>query len=141
MQRLLDHLAGLGHRTVHCFNTQPVDFVVEQRIEQWSLWLAAQQLTGRLLNDPDQSYGDPTRHAHQFMKRALSAGPLDATAVMCVTMPAAIGVMRALYERNIVVGRDVSVCAANDEGLAEFLLPEPDLDADARPGPVPVGRG
>ena len=30
MQRLLDHLAGLGHRTIHCFNTQPVDFVVEQ---------------------------------------------------------------------------------------------------------------
>jgi hypothetical protein len=135
VQRLLDHLASLGHRTIDCFNAQPVDAVVEQRIEQWSLWRAAQGADGELINDPDASNGDPPRHAYAAMARRLAERPFVATAVMCVTMPAALGVMRAMYERGIKVGSDVSVCAANDEGIASLLCPS--LTATRMPDPLP----
>jgi LacI family transcriptional regulator len=135
VQRLLDQLAGLGHRSIHCFNSQPVDSVVEQRIEQWSLWRAAQGASGKLLNDPDDSYGDPPRKAYESMSRRLAEGPFGATAVFCVTMPAALGAMRAMRERGIIVGKDVSVCAANDEGIAAYLYPS--LTATQMPDPLP----
>jgi hypothetical protein len=44
------------------------------------------------------------------------------TALFCTTSPAAIGAMRALHEAKLEIGRDVSVCTVNDEGMAPFLL-------------------
>jgi DNA-binding LacI/PurR family transcriptional regulator len=135
IQRLLDHLAEFGHRRIHCFNSQPIDSVIEQRIEQWSLWCAAQDAEGELLNEADTSYGDPVKKAYESMSVRLSRGPLNASGIICMTMPAALGVMRALYERGIQVGRAVSVCAANDEGMAAYLCPS--LTATRMPDPQP----
>jgi hypothetical protein len=45
-----------------------------------------------------------------------------ATALFCTTGPAAIGAMRAFHEAGREIGRDVSICAVNDEGMAPFLL-------------------
>jgi len=135
VHRLLDHLAALGHRKIHCFNSQPMDSVVQDRIEQWSLWLAAQGASGSLINEPDVSYGDPARRGYEAMSQRLAEGPLNATAVMCVTMPAALGAMRAMYERGLQVGKDISLCAANDEGLASYLCPS--LTATRMPDPAP----
>jgi hypothetical protein len=70
-----------------------------------------------------------------MLVRRLAAGPLGATALLCLTMPAALGVTRALYERGLVVGKDVSVCAANDEGIAAYLCPS--LTATRMPDPTP----
>lgn len=133
--RLLDHLTGLGHRTIHCVNSQPMDLVIEQRIGQWELWRVAQGCKGELLNDPEESYGHPIKKAHQIMSRRLKQRPLEATALVCLTMPAALGVTRALYEHKLVLGKDVSLCAANDEGLASYLCPS--ITATQMPDPAP----
>jgi len=37
VQKLLDHLAGLGHRKIDCFNVQPMDSTLETRIQQWNV--------------------------------------------------------------------------------------------------------
>lgn len=133
--RLLDHLAELGHRTVDCFNSQPVDAVVEQRISQWMLWKSAQRAGGELCNHPDASYGDPPKHAYEVMAKRLRQGPLKSTAIICVTMPAALGVMRALYEKGLRIGKDISVCAINDEGVCAYLCPS--LTATRMPDALP----
>ncbi|MDB5325498.1 MAG: yvoA [Phycisphaerales bacterium] len=135
VQRLLDHLAGLGHRVIHCVNSQPMDSVIIQRIQQWVLWRSVQDIKGELLNEPDQSYGDPARKGYDLMARRLAAGPLAASAIIAMTMPAAMGVQRALYERGIVVGKDISLCVANDEGLAAYLCPS--MTATRMPDPLP----
>jgi hypothetical protein len=132
---LLDHLTQLGHRTIHCFNTQPLDSVVAQRIEQWERWRSKQNSAGQLMNHPDKSYGNPAQWAHDAMSNRLAEGSLSGTAVLCITMPAAAGAMRAMFEAGLTVGRDVSVCAANDEGLAAFLWPR--LTSTRMPDPIP----
>ena len=38
-------------------------------------------------------------------------------------MPAAIGLQRAMFERGEVAGRELSICCANDEGLARYMCP------------------
>lgn len=134
VQQLLDHLAALGHRTIDCFNIQTVDSVIAARIEQWNLWRAANQMEGRLLGDPVRPYMDvPRAQAYQQMNKLLDEG-WNGTALCCTTAPAAIGAMRALRDRKIEVGKDVSVGVINDEGMGRYLspsltsieMPEPD---------------
>ncbi|MCW3062019.1 MAG: yvoA [Capsulimonas sp.] len=121
---LLDHLADLGHKRVAAFNTQPLVTVIEQRMDQWSLWLAERGFTGERVNEPEPSYGYPLERAYTVAKDRLTRGVgFGGTAVFCVTMPAALGLMRAMYEEGLQVGRDISICCAFDEGIARFLCP------------------
>jgi hypothetical protein len=121
---LLDHLTDLGHHRISVFNTQPVDSIIKQRLEQWRLWLATQGLTGQLVNEPEESYGEPLERAYAVAKERLESGiGFGGSAVLCLTMPAAIGLTRAMYEQGQVAGRDLSVCCANDEGFARYMCP------------------
>lgn len=43
--------------------------------------------------------------------------------MLCTTLPVTLGVMRAVNESGLIMGRDISVCAVNDEGMAQFLNP------------------
>ena len=45
------------------------------------------------------------------------------TALLCTTQAVAIGAIRALHEYGIQVGKDVSVCAINDDGISRYLCP------------------
>lgn len=121
-RQVLDHLYGLGHRRIACFNTQPVAGGMEQRMAVWRAWMADHGLAGELLNAPVQSYGSAMHHAYAVLSRRLER-PLAATALYCTTSPCAAGAMRALREHDFMVGRDVSVCATNDEGWSRFLQP------------------
>jgi DNA-binding LacI/PurR family transcriptional regulator len=132
VQRLLDHCAGLGHRQIDCLNTQPVDPVIEQRIAQWRIWLTAHGLTGTLHSVASTQ---PFQQGYELMQSLLVAERFKASAVLCTTGPAAIGAMRALHEKQLRIGTDVSVCAVNDEGLGRYLVPS--LTAIEMPDLVP----
>ena len=47
----------------------------------------------------------------------------DTTAIFCVTLPAAMGAIRALCELGRQVGKDVSIITIDGEGLAKILVP------------------
>ena len=47
----------------------------------------------------------------------------ETTAVFCVTLPAAMGVVRAAYELDISIGDELSVCTVDCEGIGKFLTP------------------
>lgn len=123
IQRLLDVLADLGHRSVDCFNVQTVDPTIQQRIEQWNLWRAVHRFGGRLLGDSIQAYDIPLPQAYAQAGHLLAQGQFTSTAVLCTTLPAAVGLIRAMRDRKIAVGEDVSICVINDEGLGRYMSP------------------
>jgi DNA-binding LacI/PurR family transcriptional regulator len=136
IQQLLDHLAELGHKVIDCFNVQTVDPVIEERIKQWNLWRAAHRMQGRLINEPIRPYVEATLvHAFERFGQLLDEGAWRSTALLCTTAPAAIGAIRAMRDRGIHVGQDVSVCVVNDEGLGRFMSPS--LTSIEMPDPEP----
>jgi hypothetical protein len=91
---------------------------------------------GELHDDPAPVFTDPTIVAYRLMSKLLDSGSSQATAYIGTTCPAAIGAIRACYERDIEVGKDLSVCAVNLEPPAEFFCPSitglntPDLSGE-----------
>jgi len=123
LHRLLDHLAGLGHRSIDCFNVQTVDPIIDARIQQWKLWLSAHRLQGRLLNFPIVAYDTPLSHAFEEMTQILARGEFQSSALFCTTAPAAIGAMRAMKNVGIDPGRDKSIVAFTDEHIGRYVIP------------------
>ena len=119
-KRLLQHLQDLGHRKIDCLNTQPRNSVIEARISSWRSFLEAEGMEGTLYCSTDLP---PLESAYQLVRDTLRAGISLGPGVHCTTAPGALGAMRAFYEAGIRVGRDVSVCAVNDEGIGMYLVP------------------
>lgn len=135
VQKLLDHLSSLGHKRIGCLNTQSSNREVQDRINQWRYWMAAQGLSGHLADHPITPHGDPAESAYHAMTEILSNPQRQETAWVCITTPAAVGAMRAMLDRGIQPGRDIAVCAVNGDSIASMLNPpltslEP---ADPRP--------
>lgn len=119
VEKLLRHLKKLGHRAIDCLNTQAENPVIEARIGVWRRFLEREGLSGVLRSAPKRR---PVESAYALVRRTLQRGRSMSPAQLCTTGPAAIGAMRAFQEAGLVIGRDVSVCAVNDEGLAPYLL-------------------
>lgn len=120
-RNLLDHLRGLGHRHIDCFNIQPLNSVISARIAVWREHLARHGLTGALIDHPED--GSLAVGHRVFSRRLAEETHRPAPALYCTTAMAAIGAMRALHEHRLRIGADVSVCAVNDEGFGPFLIP------------------
>ncbi len=134
--RLLDHLAELGHAKVAFLNTQPHGDVTNERTRAWRDWTDARGRAGRLVDDPVEPFGFAMERAYQTTLRVLDSGGFDATALLCCTSAAAKGAYRALHERNVVVGRDLAVCSADDgAGEARFFVPSLTSVTALDPGP------
>jgi DNA-binding LacI/PurR family transcriptional regulator len=132
---LLDYLREKGHRRIDCFNVQPMDRVIEQRIDVWRQWCAASGTEGRLLNDPVREYGCPRAQGKAAIDRLISAGELDTAAIMCTTEDGALGAIRSLVDHGVRVGRDVSVCATKEAALARYMVPSLTTIAAVDPQP------
>ncbi|MDR3708307.1 MAG: GntR family transcriptional regulator [Capsulimonadaceae bacterium] len=116
----MDYLASLGHTKIDCLNVQPIDATGLLRIEQWQTWQAQHSALGELFNLNFQ--GLVYEMAHAFMKARLEEG-YRPEAILCITVPAAIGSSRALCDFGIMPGKDVSLIAVNGEEVAEFVRP------------------
>jgi DNA-binding LacI/PurR family transcriptional regulator len=123
IERVMDHLYQLGHRHVDCINTQNRNPEIDRRISIWEQWLEKRGLDGQLWDDPAPVFTDPTVIAYRLMGRLVEKQNTSATAIVATTCPAAIGAMRACWERDVVVGKDLSICAVNIEPPAEFFCP------------------
>lgn len=120
---VLEHLWSLGHRNIDCLNTQNRNPEIDRRIAIWESWRAKKGCAGGLHDDPAPLFTDPTIVAYRLMARLLTERGTTATAFIGTTCPAAIGAIRACYERKINVGKELSVCAVNLEPPAEFFCP------------------
>jgi DNA-binding LacI/PurR family transcriptional regulator len=138
--RLLDHLRSLGHRRVACFHTCEMNRVFRQRIDSWQRWKERHGLAGELFNLPGRArsidYG--AIQAEKECGRLLAAGALRDTAILCSNVWTALGVNRAIQKHGLIVGRDLSTCAINDEMLAPWM--NPSLTALRMPDPSTMLR-
>lgn len=118
--KLLDHLRSLGHRRIDCINTHSDNPVIAARIAGWRAYAERTGLGGELIAATGAGL---IEDAYRLMSARLKSGKPPAGALYGVTVHAAIGAMRALHEHGLRIGRDVSVCAVNDEGLGRYLVP------------------
>jgi LacI family transcriptional regulator len=121
--KVFNHLRELGHRRVDCISTQYHNPEIERRIRLWREWLKRHEMGGELHERPTRSFSDATPAAHELMQELLAKGPLQSTAFVGTTFPAAVGAMRACWERKLIVGKDVSICAINIESPSQFMTP------------------
>jgi len=123
IQRLLDHLEAQGHTRICCLNVQPSDPEIEVRIGQWQIWMAAHRFSGELIDEPVGHFGETIPHAYEVVKRLLAEDRLNATAIFCTTVTAAMGAMRAMHEEGLRLGDDIALCTVDGEGFAAFQIP------------------
>jgi len=123
LERVFAHLWQLGHRRVDCVNTQQHNPEIARRIALWRRWLAQHDGTGRLWDNPAPAFADPTPFAHALMGGAVDRQEVSATALVCTTFPAALGAVRAFWERGQQVGCDISICSMNIEHPGRFCCP------------------
>jgi DNA-binding LacI/PurR family transcriptional regulator len=122
-QRLLNHLVATGRKRIACLNVQPIIPEVQERMDQWKIWTAVHHHQGPLINEPVTTHHPALPHAYKVMKKLLKSKNFDADAIYCVTLQAAIGAMRALWDHGLEPGKEIAVCAINGEGMAPMLKP------------------
>lgn len=123
IEQVLDHFWAQGRRRIDCVNSQNRNPEIERRIDIWRRWLARVGGDGELHDNPAPLFTDPTAAAHKVMSDLLDSGDPIASAFVSTTCPAAIGSIRACYERGVVVGRDVAIGSMNLEPPAEYYCP------------------
>ena len=119
-RKLMEHLVQFGHRRIDCLNTQICDSIIEGRIAAWRSFLGENMLEGELHSASELR---PVSSAYELIKARLREGKPMGTALVCTTGPAALGAMRAFYDAGLEIGKDISVCAVNDERLGPYLIP------------------
>ncbi|ROS73336.1 LacI family DNA-binding transcriptional regulator [Cellulomonas sp. PhB143] len=113
---LVEHLLGLGHRTVHHLAGPAESGPAQERRDVWAQVLRA---AGRPV--PPHGEGDWTAQAGYAWGAGLDLD--DVTAVFCANDEMAAGVVRALHERGVRVPQEVSVVGFDDVALAGYLWP------------------
>ncbi len=134
IQKLLDHLAALGHSRIDCFNVQPCGQVIDEWIGHWQLWGAKHQIPGELINEPVKPFTDTLVAAYSVISQRIRQGKLNCTAMLCLTETAAIGATRALLDHGIRPGHDIALCTTGSL-RCEYLSPS--LTTLEQPDPKP----
>jgi DNA-binding LacI/PurR family transcriptional regulator len=114
----VEHLVGLGHRRIAWIGWQKGSFIGEDRRAGWVETMKQHELSTSQLS----ARGDDTM---DFGRRAAHA-LLDAeqpSAFVCASDTLAMGVMRALGERDFRTGRDVAVVGFDDSLAAQVCTP------------------
>ncbi len=136
---IFDHLHSIGCARIDLINTQPLDQLINRRMDQWAIWRAAMNIPGEAFVKPVPNYCDPMKRAYDLGKtladRFRNPSPQGKRGIFCTTTSAAVGLIRALIEAGIDVGRDVAVSGADDEGFARYTSPTITTLKPADPGP------
>jgi DNA-binding LacI/PurR family transcriptional regulator len=123
VSKLLDHLAGLGHQRIDCFNAQSLDWTARQRVAHWQVGLERRGLSGKLHDFTPRGSTTPAAAARLHVAGLLERGELDATALLCVNTSLAWGAVRACQDRGLRIGKDISICGFGEIEIAELLNP------------------
>lgn len=119
MQRVVEYLHGLGHRRLafvdHHAELQPL------RDRRTSFHKAVARFSDGMSSA--ESHGnDSPAGGYRAALRLLDSG-FEPSAIICVNDFMALGVLRALRERDIAVPDDVSVVGHDNIGLSEYTAP------------------
>jgi len=116
------HLIDLGHTTIghvsgYSTDNNPLAPTTRRR-EGWRTTLSAAGLdAGEDLDEPADMSAEGGYHSAQVLLDRRG----DVTAIFAASDETAIGVMRAVRERGLVVGRDISVVGIDGHALDEYF--------------------
>ncbi len=116
-------LQRLGHRRIDCINIQGHNSITQARIDEWGNWLRSEEVGGRLIDEPCGIEENIFEAGVQVARKWIKQIDEQTTAVLCVTLPAAMGVIRAASEKGISIGDQLSVCTIDCEGIGKFINP------------------
>lgn len=131
---MMNRLKGLGHRRIDCINVQGHNTITQARIDQWGSWLRSEEVGGRLIDKPCSVDDNIFEVGAEVARSWIHQLDANTRAVLCVTLPAAMGVIRAAAEAGISVGDELSVCTVDCEGIGKFM--NPPIASFERPDPV-----
>ncbi len=131
---MMKRLQRLGHRRIDCINIQGHNTITQARIDEWSSWLRGKEVGGRLVDEPCGVDENIFEAGVEVARRWIKQIDKRTTAVLCVTLPAAMGVIRAATEAGISIGKQLSVCTVDCEGIGKFM--NPPIASFERPDPV-----
>lgn len=119
-RQAVEHLLGLGHRTVHHVTGPERSCSAAQRLHAWR-----QVLTEHGAPVPEPVHGDWSAGSGYRAGRALLEGRTEeVTAVFCANDEMSLGLIRAAHDLGLSVPEDVSVVGFDDIATsAEFLPP------------------
>lgn len=120
---MMQRLQRLGHRRIDCVNVQGHNTITQARIDQWSHWLRSEEVGGRLFDEPCDVDDNIFEAGYQTARRWIAKLDPKTTAVLCITLPAAMGVIRAASEAGVSIGDQLSVCTIDCEGIGKFINP------------------
>lgn len=114
----VDHLVERGHERIAWVGWQKGSFIGEDRRTGWVDAMHAHGLsTSRLSARGDDTLDFGRRAGHALLDSERPTG------FVCVSDTVAMGVMHALSERELVVGRDVAVVGFDDSIAAQVAPP------------------
>lgn len=122
---LFEHVYRLGHRRIGCFNAQPSDPIIRDRIRMWRDWSTAKGVAGPCINRPVASYESAIAGAYASAQSMFDgdADARDCPVWFCPTAPVARGLMRAMVDRGLTPGVDRSVVGPEENQEASFNIP------------------
>ena len=120
---LVGHLYGLGHRNIAALNTQPENEIIRGRLMAFEQCAAARGMQFSILNFPVHPFEDAGQKAYEVIRDKLSFGKFSGTGIVCTTIEAAIGTMRATYDCGLQPGKELSVCAYDGLESARLSIP------------------
>jgi DNA-binding LacI/PurR family transcriptional regulator len=132
---MLNRLAKYGHRRLDCLNVQGHNSITMARIAAWRNWSSLSGIGGQLFDEPCSADMRVFEAGLVSARRWLKRNDGAATSVFCVTLPAALGLLRAARDEGIEIGKDLSVCTVDGEGLGQYLSPS--ITSFERPNAMP----
>lgn len=120
MQLVGEHLIGLGHRRIACVAPPPDLMFAEHRMSGLCDALRAHGLE---LAEEDVVVGDLTQKGGFEAAERLLDRPQPPTAIVACNDLMALGVMSAIQERGLEVGKDIAVTGFDDIPMSEHSHP------------------
>ncbi len=123
----VEHLAGLGHRRILAFMSEPTTPSGTGRMLGWQAAMTAMgeaNLEELLVDCNLKPFENSMTGSYEYFCRWLDRPHVPFTAVYCAAWTGALAVLRALRERGIKVPGQVSVVGHGGEGhIAPFMNP------------------
>lgn len=119
-RRVIEHLIALGHRRIAYVGGDPDTRVVKERLDGYQQAMAA---AGLRICPHWVDYGYFAEEGGYQAVQRIHSDKETPTAYYAANDLMAIGILRALHERNISVPGQVSVIGTNDSAEASHLVP------------------
>jgi DNA-binding LacI/PurR family transcriptional regulator len=112
------HLGELGHRRI-AYLSPPTEQFLE--VQRWQGFVTGMEKIGAEIDMELVRESDFTEYSGEMVVDELL--DLEPTAIICNNDRTAFGAMRAIQQRGLVVGQDVSVTGFDDISLARYWQP------------------